>query len=284
MILDNYKLGAPISSNSIYKWINATDKDGLPLVLQIAQPSLTIDDINTLFEYFEKLHSFKSINGFIVPEVEGGDKHRLVLTYSEWDGHSLSEIIKKDPSKALKYWEKVADDFLHKLHQKNLLHGFLTLDSLVVIGDQVKIRNFGYAPLLKIHHQAAIDICSAALSPAYINKKEFSNLTDIYAFAQMVISCHPELKSTAWYKRSTSEDLSDRFTKTRESFSELSKAWKDLYSDKTSTSESPLLPKSTDNGSWLIPKYTLTVTVEPKEGGTVVGQPHTFLNKAVHTS
>ena len=104
----------------------------------------------------------------------------------------------KDPAKALKYWEKISYDFLHKLHQKNLLHGFLTLDSLVVIDDQVKIRNFGYAPLLKVYHQAAIDICSAVLAPAYINKKEFSNLTDIYAFAQIVIFCHPKLKSTQW--------------------------------------------------------------------------------------
>lgn len=270
MILNNYKLGSTINSNSIYEWINATDRHGIPVVLQIAQPSLANDEINSLFEYFEELHSVKSSKGFIVPEVAGDDKHRLVLTYSEWDGHSLSESIKKDPSKSLKYWEKIADDFLHKLHQKNLLHGFLTLDSLVVIGDQVKIRNFGYAPLLKEHYQAAIDICSAALAPAYINKKEFSNLTDIYAFAQMVISCHPELKSTQWYKRSTSENSSDRFTKIRESFSDLSKAWEDLYADKT-TSESPLPPKSTDNGSWLIPKYTLTVTVEPKEGGTVEG-------------
>lgn len=275
MILNNCKLGSIIYSNSIYEWVNATDRDGIPVVLQIAQPSLANDEINRLFEYFEELLSVKSSNGFIVPKIAGDDKHRLVLTYSEWDGQALSEIIKKDPAKALKYWEKISYDFLHKLHQKNLLHGFLTLDSLVVIDDQVKIRNFGYAPLLKVYHQAAIDICSAVLAPAYINKKEFSNLTDIYAFAQIVIFCHPKLKSTQWYERSTSEDLSDRFTKIRESFSELSKAWEDLSADKT-TSESLLSPKSTDNGSgqngsWLIPKYTLTVTIEPKEGGTVEG-------------
>ena len=271
MISNNYNLGSAINSNSIYEWINATDMHGMPIVLQIAQSSLTDDETNSLFEYFEELHSFKSSNGFVVPEVASDDKYRLVLTYSKWDGDSLSEAIKKDPSKALKYWEQISYDSLHKLHQKKFVHGFLTLDSLIIVGDQVKIRNFGYAPLLKVHHQAAIDICNAALAPAYINNKEFSNLTDIYAFAQMVVSCHPELKSTAWYKRSTFENLSDRFTKIRESFSELSKAWKDLDSDKTPTSESPLIPKFTNNGSGLIPKFTLTVTTEPKEGGTVKG-------------
>lgn len=95
MILNNCKLGSIIYSNSIYEWVNATDRDGIPVVLQIAQPSLANDEINRLFEYFEELLSVKSSNGFIVPKIAGDDKHRLVLTYSEWDGQALSEIIKK---------------------------------------------------------------------------------------------------------------------------------------------------------------------------------------------
>ena len=271
MILNNYKPESTINSNSIYEWINATDIDGISAVLQIAQSSLTTDEINSLFDYFQALHSLKSIDGFVVPEVASDNKHHLILTYSDWHGEPLSETLKKDPSKALKYWERISYDYLHKLHQKNLVHGFLTLDSLIVIDGQVKIRNFGYAPLLRVYHQAAINICNVALAPAYIYKQEFSSLTDIYAFAQMVISCHPELKSTAWYERSTFDNLSDRFTKIRESFSELSKAWKHLDSDKTPISESPLIPKPTTNGSGLIPKYELTVSTEPKEGGTVKG-------------
>lgn len=269
LVLGTYKVMTTIAEDSIYQWVKAgSTTDGNSVVLQIPQSSISQDESNLLFDYFETLQYFKDKKGFIVPDVQTDSDYPLVLIYSIWPEEILLHALRRAPKNAEEWW-KAASEALHALHNKNLVHGHLNPDSFVVAEEQVYIRGFGYTPLLELGHKDAIKECSEFLAPEVLDKCDIDRTIDVYAFARTVAYWEPKLEPTSWYCKATDADPKKRLGKMREVFDELKKALDETHID------APALKSSSGKGgSILVPKHTLTVTAEPSKGGDVKGGGH----------
>lgn len=269
MNIGDYELKAELRKDAIYRWVDAVDRNqGNRVFLQIVQPDTRKEEIDAILSYFDKLQLIRR-KGLWIPEQMFADENfPLVLVYSYINADPLIDVLKKTPKEALKWWHQ-ASERLHTLHNKDLVHGCITLDSFAIASNDLYLTNFGYAPLLQLGEREVLREYESLLAPEVLEQHRVTKAIDVYAFAETVGNWEPKLKTTQWYSQATDTSPDNRYQRMRNLFDVLKKAFASLE-DK---------PANPPGG--IIPKYVLEVREEPTQAGKVDGGGNYPANKIV---
>jgi serine/threonine protein kinase len=278
----------PLLDNSAYSWLKAKDKSsGDSVVLQIPKFKLAESHKKALESYFGTLRKVaKKRDGLLAPQIfdSSHPDHPLIFIYQQdLEGESLATAIAKcdDSESALSLWHDVAFNNLFHLHNEKLVHGYLTPESIVLDRDRnVHIRYFGYAPLLAMNCQTANDDCAKYAAPEVLIKGEITPAADIYCLAQLIMTFHPELKGSDWFKQATAPKPRQRHQNMRLLFYALETALTAQDNNSDRFLPVPVDRKSPHNGngnrppkrSGIRPKEcTLSLKILPPLGGKAQG-------------
>lgn len=223
------------------------------MVLQILCAELPPHQIELLFDFFDNLRSASKSKLFLPEYTLSDEDTRLAAVYKAVPFEPLSKAIIKKPEKALEWWLNAAEQLFY-LHNRNLVHGYVSPDHFVLINDEIFLINFGYAPLLEAGNDLAIKKVGKFCAPEVTEQNNVTSRADIYAFAKTVAHFHPELKHTEWHTKATAKKPEDRPRRMRDVGQELKKE----FDPPGSKAE-------------IIEKYLLTAEAVPKEGGRVDG-------------
>ena len=294
-LVGDYKVTAQLKSNNVYQWVKAINRKNKDLVVLQILVLNSKEAVPIISKYFETLLPI-SKKGLMSFQLLSEHEYPLVVVYSDFSGESLDSAFKRVPERKIE-WLKEASEILFALHNRSLVHGCVTPDCFVVVKETVYLMGFGYAPLLQLGHQDALGECRDFLAPEVLDQHSVTSATDVYAFAKTVVHWLPELETTQWYEKAIEQDPGDRFQNMRKLLDELKKAFDTLSGSDAHTDQEeerdidetpeefkggqvPSEPEEGNKGG-LIPKYILTVKVEPFDGGTVKGEGSYLPNKKV---
>jgi WD40 repeat protein len=301
MKIGKYEIKEQLDQNRfcLYEWVEAIDThQGHPVMLQIFQPKLPSEAQSAILAYFDDLQAIRRqpiwspvqsfsntdsslifaypflhtisllqvdyLRNDITMEMEGDDEDSILLLH-----RMLNQAAEEEPLK----WLKQASEALHILHNANLVHGHVTLDSFVIAEQNLYLTDFGYAPLLQLGYPEDIvkTCCPISLpprerflAPEVVEKRQLTPAADIYAFAKAVTKFYPQLTETSWYSQATHPNPDNRFQRIRPCFAALEKAFPSV-------------------NSIIVPKYLLETRVEPPESGKIIKNNTSFLADKVAT-
>ncbi|MFO0454320.1 MAG: right-handed parallel beta-helix repeat-containing protein, partial [Pseudomonadota bacterium] len=260
-----YEIQKQLKQNPIYQWVEAIDThQGHPVMLQIFQPKLPPEAQSAILAYFDDLQTIRRQPIWSPIQSFSNTDSSLIFAYPFLHTTSLLQVLRQaTKEEALKWWQQ-ASEALHILHNANLVHGYVTLDSFVIAEQDLYLTDFGYAPLLQLGYPNAINPHENFLAPEVVEKKQLTPASDIYAFAKAVKKFYPQLTDTSWYSQATHPNPDNRFQRIRPCFAELEKAFPSV-------------------NSIIVPKYLLETRVEPPESGKIVKNNTSFLADKVAT-
>ena len=125
------------------------------------------------------------------------------------------------------------------------------------------------------------------MAPEVLAQQQVTKAADIYAFAKTIASIYPQLIDTSWYSKATDTNLDKRFKRMRNLFDGLQEIVTKLLSSSPEEQDSPDIseeitkPQEKIPESNIVPKYTLSVRVEPPEAGKVIGAGNYAIDKNV---
>jgi len=275
----NYEVRETIAETLVYQWVRAADTQNNELILQILKDGVSKVEEDKLFKYFEDLQSFRGRNIIVPQRIESDLNHPLVLVYPNWSDLiseiSLEVYLEANPEKAKELWGQAAE-ILHALHQREVIHGNINTKSFIVKDEKIWLRGFGYKPLIESGHEEALKDCSNFLVPE-AGKNNLTKASDVYGFAQAVTAWEPRLKMTNWYKQTTNQDPGQRWQRMRDEVLKNLEIELDNLQNPTANQEE----STSKSGSPLIPKFSLTVEVEPPGAGEVQGAGDYQINTEV---
>jgi parallel beta-helix repeat protein len=265
MKIGKYEIQKQLKQNPIYQWVEAIDThQGHPVMLQIFQPKLPPEAQSAILAYFDDLQTIRRQPIWSPIQSFSNTDSSLIFAYPFLHTTSLLQVLRQaTKEEALKWWQQ-ASEALHILHNANLVHGYVTLDSFVIAEQDLYLTDFGYAPLLQLGYPNAINPHENFLAPEVVEKKQLTPASDIYAFAKAVKKFYPQLTDTSWYSQATHPNPDNRFQRIRPCFAELEKAFPSV-------------------NSIIVPKYLLETRVEPPESGKIVKNNTSFLADKVAT-
>ena len=272
MNIGEYQVTVEVKKDTVYQWFEAVDQNQENRVLlQIVQPDISSDAIAAIMSYFDMLQGIRR-KGILVPVQMFSDppEYPLVLVYSHLSREPLAQVLKHSPGEALEWWHQ-ASETLHALHNKHLVHGHISIDSFVVADGRLYLTGFGYTPLLQLGHQGALQECGEVLAPEVLDHRLVTPAADIYAFGKTVASTYPQLATTQWYSQVTDVNPDNRFKRMRNLFDVLKEAFTTLFSSESPEEEPTNKQEPPQTNGVLVPKYILSVKVEPPEAGKVTG-------------
>lgn len=263
VILGNYSVITEIKKDPIFTWVKATElPNAKSVLLQILHAELSSGLLKDVFDFFDTFSALGNKTKFFLPEYILSDQDiRMGVVYRHAAFQPLPEAIRKTPQKALDWWNEVIEQ-LHYLHQRDLVHGYVSPENFVIINESIFLINFGYAPLLRSGSRIALQTVGEYCAPEVKTTYLLTPQADIYSFAKTVGYCHPQIKETEWYQKLTEGNLENRPRKIRDVSPQLSQ----IVNKKTSD---------------IISKYRLTADTEPKQGGAVNGAGNFPEGKAV---
>ncbi|NEP79241.1 MAG: nucleotide exchange factor GrpE [Okeania sp. SIO3B3] len=252
MNIDEYEITTTLKKDAVYQWVEAVERNqNNKFILQIVQPDISPTVTATIKSYFDDLLGLRRKGIWGHTKMFETAEYPLVLVYPYISTISLQEVLKQTPSNTLPYWYQ-ASERLHALHNKNIVHGRISLDSFVIDADQhLYLTNFGYAPVLAFGLEVLPEY-QEVLAPEVLEQQLVTPAADIYGFAKTVVNWQPELTKSEWYLQATDSNPKGRFQRIRQLFGNLKESL------------------SSDEGG-IIPKYILEVKVEPSTAGKITG-------------
>lgn len=258
LIVGLYELSAEIQSDGIFRWMKAFDRtSGSVVLLQLLSGELSPGEIESLFEYFDKLQATSKSKLFLPDFILSDSDTSFCVVYPSSHFTPLSKADIRQPERFYSWWGDVGEQLFY-LHNRDLVHGHVAPENLFIIDGKAHIMNFGFAPLIENGNERALDVVRDACAPEVIRKKIVTPAADVYAFARSVAAMHPELKTTAWFESATTPNPAYRPKRMRNVFDDLSKIWQEVN---VAVSKSPVV----------VPKYTLAADIQPRDGGVVKG-------------
>ncbi|OHB67588.1 MAG: hypothetical protein A2Y77_10075 [Planctomycetes bacterium RBG_13_62_9] len=237
-----------MKKDPVFRWFRAKDISGNPALVQVLQPAVSGDpeQVKQLKEYFQAIPA--GIHLVHPTQVLSDPEHGLVVGYPDRAGETLREALAREPRNAERWWGDACDAVfsLHKDKERGLVHGAITLDSFVVIGDKAFLTDFGYAPLIRGGNAMALARAGENMAPETQKRHEITAASDQYALAQAIAEWKPDFRQTEIYKKATQEEARDRYPRVRNMADELA-----VYLRH--------------------PQYRITVAVSPRGAGTVTG-------------
>jgi len=279
MNIGEYKVTTERSENSLYRWVEAvnTQKEKT-VIIQILQPGISPEITANLISYFDTLQAIRRKNLWLPEQVFSNADYPLVLIYPYLSTTPLTEVLQQSTQEEAIEWWHQASETLHTLHNKNIVHGCIALDSFVVVERSVCLTGFGYAPFLQMGEPKAIQECREVVAPEVLADHYLTSAADIYGFAKTVANWQPQLLTTTWYNKATNPKPEFRYPRIRDCFQALQETLlrcvpEEYNGDQgTKTSEDAVETESNhQHQDIIIPKYTLEVKVKPSEAGEVCG-------------
>ena len=269
MNVDEYEITTTLKKDAVYQWVEAVGQNqNNQFILQIVQPDISPKVTAAIQSYFDDLLVLRRKGIWGPTKMFETARYPLILVYPYISIISIQEVLEKTPSNALSYWYQ-ASERLHAIHNKDIVHGRISLNSFVIGTDEcLYLTDFGYAPVLALGLEVLPEE-KKILAPEVLEQQLITSTTDIYDFAKTVVSWQPELTKSEWYRRATDSNPKGRFQRIRQLFGNLKEELnKDIGNiEKKDTEE---LPKEQE--SVIIPKYSLEVKVEPSEAGKIIGE------------
>lgn len=205
-ILSEYTLGEEIRRDACYLWAHAKNQAGRSVVLQILLAELATDaEFSALMAHFDELKATLAGKKHVLLHADkrfNAQQREIVLVYSTDDLKSVDDVA-GDSTKLQQFFEQLSDAY-RDVYNAQRTHGYIAPGSFVMQGDTVVLAHFGYAPLLKNRHPAAIAACREFCAPEVIDNGEVGQQADFYGFARTVSEWVPSLKDTEWYANATS--------------------------------------------------------------------------------
>lgn len=265
MNIGEYETTTILKKDAIYQWVEAVERNqNHKFILQIVQPDISPTVTAAIMSYFDKLQTVRRKGIWGPTEMFSVTEYPLILVYPYISTISLQKVLEQTPSNTLPYWHQ-ASERLHALHNKNIVHGRISLNSFIIGADEhLYLTDFGYAPVLTLGLEVLPEY-QEILAPEVLEKQLVTPAADIYAFAKTVVSCQPELTKLEWYSRATDSNPKSRFQRIRQLFGNLKESLSSDIEEKD-IGESPKEQESS-----IIPKYILEVKVEPSEAGKIIG-------------
>ncbi len=278
MNIGEYKVTTERSENSLYRWVEAvnTQKEKT-VIIQILQPGISPEITANLISYFDTLQAIRRKNLWMPEQVFSNADYPLVLIYPYLSTTPLTEVLQQSTQEEAIEWWHQASETLHTLHNKNIVHGCIALDSFVVVERSVCLTGFGYAPFLQMGEPKAIQECREVVAPEVLADHYLTSAADIYGFAKTVANWQPQLLTTSWYSQAANPNPEFRYPRIRDCFQYLQETLlrcvPEEYNEaqRTKTSEDAVETESNHQHQDIIPKYILEAKVEPSEAGEVCG-------------
>ena len=134
MNIGEYKVTTERSENSLYRWVEAvnTQKEKT-VIIQILQPGISPEITANLISYFDTLQAIRRKNLWLPEQVFSNADYPLVLIYPYLSTTPLTEVLQQSTQEEAIEWWHQASETLHTLHNKNIVHGCIALDSFVVV-------------------------------------------------------------------------------------------------------------------------------------------------------
>lgn len=249
IILNEYRVTGTIKEDQIFQWLSAVHiMSGRFVYLQTLKIMVGSKDIKDLFNYFDRLHAVSRKSMVIPEQILQDEQNNLVMVYSKYPQQTIDDYLQLSSEFLGAGWEQ-ASEILFALHNRQLTHGLIIPNSLVIEEKRIKLAGFGYAPLIDAGNPIVIEAYRNFIAPEVLSGANTSPASDAYSLAQTVVYYEPRLINSEWYKKATHNNMSARFKRMRDFYPELSLALKNLQQvEKDSElNEEP-------NGSILIPK------------------------------
>ncbi|MCP4353236.1 MAG: FHA domain-containing protein [Desulfobacterales bacterium] len=273
IILGNYEIIEDVRNSPVFRWVRAKEQASSNIMLlQLLNVEIQQNQLESLFKFFNSLCS-ASKNKLLLPEYILSDNHTPIgIVYKDVNFETVSQALEKKPEQASEWWEQVSEQLFY-LHNRNLVHGFVSPDNLIVINEKIFLINFGYAPLLRSGNKLAIDEVGEFCAPEVHTGNTLISAADVYAFAKTVVHFHPELKTTKWYQETAGINPENRQTRMRD----VNKRLQEIFT----VSELEIKKKDSE---LIIPKYSLNMKAEPEKSGKVTGAGKYMSSKYVTIS
>ena len=219
MNIGEYKVTTERSENSLYRWVEAvnTQKEKT-VIIQILQPGISPEITANLISYFDTLQAIRRKNLWLPEQVFSNADYPLVLIYPYLSTTPLTEVLQQSTQEEAIEWWHQASETLHTLHNKNIVHGCIALDSFVVVERSVCLTGFGYAPFLQMGEPKAIQECREVVAPEVLADHYLTSAADIYGFAKTVANWQTQLLTTTWYNKATNPKPEFRYPRIRDCF------------------------------------------------------------------
>jgi len=264
VILGDYEIIASTGDDAAFQWVSAhSRRDNKPVLLQILRPETPWrkEVLANWINYFDALSGVSRRSLHLPSQVLSDSRYPLIVVYPALNGEILEDALKKRPAEETAWWHQ-ASEAINVLHNRGLVHGGIAPQSLMVVDGDVVLTRFGYGPLASADPRMARDILKEYLAPEVANGS-LTKASDIYSFAQTVAHWRPDLRSTSWCSQAAHTEPSQRFRNMRDVYAGLERA----LSTVPAKAEIPVV----NEGSRIVPKFALTVTAEPPEGGQING-------------
>lgn len=274
IILNEYRVTETIKEDQIFQWLSAVHiKSGHFVFLQTLKIMVGLKEIKDLFNYFDQLHVV-SRKSMVVPEqVLQDDQNNLVMVYSNYPQQTMENYLQMSSDSLETGWEQ-ASEIVFALHNRQLTHGLILPDSLLVEGNRIKLAGFGYAPLINAGNPTVLQAYKNFIAPEILIGGKTSSASDAYSLAQTIVYWEPLLIDSDWFKKATQIEVTARFQRMRDFYSYLSVALQQL---KQKNNES----KQESNGSILVPKIGGDSRKEPPPTSGTEGSRNDHYNSGV---
>jgi len=278
MNIGEYNITTERGKNRLYRWVEAVNSQKeKTVIIQILQPGISPEITAQIVAYFDTLQAIRRKNLWLPEQVFSNADYPLVLVYPYLSTTPLGEILQASTEEEAIEWWHQASETLHTLHNKNIVHGCIALDSFVVVERSVCLTGFGYAPFLQMGEPKAIQECREVVAPEVLADHYLTSAADIYGFAKTVANWQPQLLTTSWYSQAANPNPEFRYPRIRDCFQYLQETLlrcvPEEYNQaqRTKTSEDAVETESNHQHQDIIPKYILEAKVEPSEAGEVCG-------------
>ncbi|MGK7899629.1 MAG: protein kinase [Xenococcus sp. (in: cyanobacteria)] len=287
MKIGEYEVTAKLSQDAAYQWVEAVDKNQEnQVILQLVQPELPGKAIAEIIAYFDKLQLIRRKGIWRPEQMFSDDKYPLIIVYPYRRTIPLNQVLRPTSldEKELEWWHQ-ASEALHALHNKGLVHGYINIDSFVIAEQLLYLTGFGFAPLLQLGYKKFLPSEQNSLAPEVLAQKKVTKAADTYSFAQTIAGIYPQLIDSSWYSKATDPNLNKRFKRMRNLFDGLKElVTKILKSPPEGSNTEDITEEITQEPipeSNIVPKYRLSVKVEPANAGTIIGAGNYALDKQV---
>lgn len=259
VLFGHYEVIARLGEDPVFRWVRVKHvSTHETMIVQLLKAFVSPEEKSGLFDYFDYLSSAIKNKSFQPVFTLSDRDHVFGAFYPDTSFTPLSKAIADSPEKAADWWH-AAGEHLFFMHNRDVVHGYICPDHIMLVDDDIAFVNYGYTPLLKAGNVTALNEVGNYCPPEVKREKRITPAADAYALAQTIAFYHPVFKTTEWYAKAIDtipENRPIRLTRDRE---------KKLHAALS------ILDSLSMNDSVVIPKYTLSVYKVPEMGGYIIG-------------
>ena len=183
MILDRYQIDAELGKGGMGIVYHAFDSllERDVAIKILSEEGLSADSQSRLLDEARAAGGLSHPNIVTVYDVLEFD-HAMFIVMELLQGGTLRDRSKDDLDQILDYFRQLSEALVHA-HQHNVIHRDLKPENVILVGDQVKLMDFGLARSLtsRLSEEGALSGTAAYLAPEQALGMEVDERTDLYS-------------------------------------------------------------------------------------------------------